>query len=96
LEFQIINKVSHLPPLSSLAIFLFVFQTLVKNINHEYKNETAHIAELLVKLKADAPDLAERVSELQKVDKYVSYGVSCPLWNCLYLVQWEILTLKLY
>jgi hypothetical protein len=43
----------------------------VKNVNLEYKNETAHIAELLVKLKADAPDLAEKVSELQKADRYV-------------------------
>jgi hypothetical protein len=44
----------------------------VKNINHEHKNETAHIAELLLKLKADSPDLAEKVSELQRADKYVS------------------------
>jgi hypothetical protein len=50
----------------------FVFQASVKNINLEYKKETAHIADLLVKLKADAPDLAEKVSELQKSDKYVS------------------------
>ena len=44
----------------------------MKTVNLEHKNETAHIAELLVKLKADAPDLAEKVSELQKADKYVS------------------------
>jgi len=44
----------------------------MKNVNLEHKNETAHIAELLVKLKADAPDLAEKVSELQKADRYVS------------------------
>jgi len=44
----------------------------VKNVNLEHKNETAQIAELLVKLKADAPDLAEKVSELQKADRYVS------------------------
>ncbi|XP_021917698.1 dolichyl-diphosphooligosaccharide--protein glycosyltransferase subunit 1 isoform X2 [Zootermopsis nevadensis] len=47
------------------------FLTSVKNINHEYKRETAHIADLLVKLKADAPDLAEKVSELQKADKHL-------------------------
>ena len=41
----------------------------MKNINQEYKTETSHIAELLAKLKADAPDLAEKVSELQKADK---------------------------
>jgi len=44
----------------------------VKNVNLEHKNETAHIADLLVKLKGDAPDLAEKVSELQKADRYVS------------------------
>lgn len=58
----------------------------MKNINHEHKNETAHIAELLVKLKADSPDLAEKVSELQKADKYVSC-VLHPLWNCSFSVQ---------
>ncbi|XP_069693452.1 dolichyl-diphosphooligosaccharide--protein glycosyltransferase subunit 1 [Periplaneta americana] len=47
------------------------FLTSMKNINHEYKNETSHIADLLVKLKADAPDLAEKVSELQKADKHL-------------------------
>lgn len=67
----------------------------MKNINHAYKNETAHIADLLVKLKADAPDLAEKVSELQKADKYVSYGVSGPSWNRSCSVQWKIFTLKL-
>ncbi|PSN53126.1 Dolichyl-diphosphooligosaccharide--protein glycosyltransferase subunit 1 [Blattella germanica] len=49
------------------------FLTSMKNVNQEYKTETAHIAELLVKLKADAPDLAEKVSELQKADKYVNF-----------------------
>lgn len=47
------------------------FLTSVKNVNLEYKNETAHIAELLAKLKADAPDLAEKVSELQKADRHL-------------------------
>ncbi|PNF17111.1 Dolichyl-diphosphooligosaccharide--protein glycosyltransferase subunit 1 [Cryptotermes secundus] len=47
------------------------FLASVKNINHEHKNETAHIAELLVKLKADSADLAEKVSELQKADKHL-------------------------
>jgi len=47
------------------------FLTSMKNVNLEHKNETAHIAELLVKLKADAPDLAEKVSELQKADRHL-------------------------
>jgi hypothetical protein len=69
------------------GVLVSVFQTSVKNINHEHKNETAHIAELLVKLKADSPDLAEKVSELQKADKYVSYDVLHPSWNCSSSVQ---------
>ena len=44
----------------------------MKNVNLEHKNETTHIGELLGKLKAEAPDLAEKVSELQKADRYVS------------------------
>lgn len=67
----------------------------MKNINHEYKRETAHIADLLVKLKADAPDLAEKVSELQKADKYVYYGVSGPSWKHSCSVQWKTFTVKL-
>jgi hypothetical protein len=51
------------------GIVISIFQTSVKSINHEHKTETAHIAELLVKLKADSADLAEKVSELQKADK---------------------------
>jgi hypothetical protein len=53
------------------GVLVSLFQASVKNINHEHKNETAHIAELLIKLKADSPDLAEKVSELQRADKYV-------------------------
>lgn len=47
------------------------FLTSMKNINQEYKTETGHIAELLIKLKADAPDLAEKVNELQKTDRHL-------------------------
>jgi FMN-dependent NADH-azoreductase len=68
------------------GIVITIFQASVKNINHEHKNETAHIAELLVKLKADSPDLAEKVSELQKADKYVS-SVLHPSWNYSFSVQ---------
>jgi hypothetical protein len=63
------------------GVLVSLFQASVKNINHEHKNETAHIAELLIKLKADSPDLAEKVIELQKADKYVSCGVLQPSWN---------------
>ncbi|XP_063236205.1 dolichyl-diphosphooligosaccharide--protein glycosyltransferase subunit 1 [Bacillus rossius redtenbacheri] len=45
------------------------FQSAMKSINADYKAEMGHIADLLVKLKADAPDVAEKVSELQKLDK---------------------------
>lgn len=41
----------------------------MKTLNLEHKNETAQISELLIKLKVDAPELAEKVSELQKLDK---------------------------
>jgi hypothetical protein len=69
------------------GILVYIFQASVKNINHEHKNETAHIAELLIKLKTDSPDLAEKVSELQKADKYVSCGVLHPSWNYSLSVQ---------
>jgi oligosaccharyltransferase complex subunit alpha (ribophorin I) len=42
---------------------------VVKTVNQEHKNETSHIADLLVKVKPDAPEIAEKVSELQKLDK---------------------------
>jgi len=45
------------------------FMNAVKTLNQEHKNETTHIAELLTKLKSDAPEIAEKVSELQKLDK---------------------------
>ncbi|XP_054279640.1 dolichyl-diphosphooligosaccharide--protein glycosyltransferase subunit 1 [Macrosteles quadrilineatus] len=45
------------------------FLSAVKALNQEHKTETAHMTELLAKLKVDAPELAERVSELQKLDK---------------------------
>lgn len=45
------------------------FQASMKNFNHYYKTETSHISELLTKLKTDAPDIAEKVLELQKLDR---------------------------
>ncbi|XP_049805250.1 dolichyl-diphosphooligosaccharide--protein glycosyltransferase subunit 1 [Schistocerca nitens] len=44
------------------------FQSAMKSINQEYKAQTSAIAELLLKLK-DAPDIVEKVSELQKADR---------------------------
>lgn len=42
---------------------------VIKNVNNEHKNETAKIGELLQKVKSDAPEIAEKVTELQKLDK---------------------------
>nr|CAD7425138.1 unnamed protein product [Timema monikensis] len=47
------------------------FQTSMKNINRDYKNETSHIAELVTKLKIDAPEIADKVLELQKLDTHL-------------------------
>nr|CAD7459342.1 unnamed protein product [Timema tahoe] len=47
------------------------FQTAMKNINRDYKNETAHIVELVTKLKIDAPEIADKVLELQKLDTHL-------------------------
>lgn len=48
---------------------VYTFSAVAKNINQDYKNETSNIADLLVKLKLDAPELAEKIFELQKADK---------------------------
>lgn len=53
----------------NLYKYINLFQNGVKAVNMEHKNETAQISELLVKLKADAPELADKVAELQKLDK---------------------------
>ncbi|XP_066996826.2 dolichyl-diphosphooligosaccharide--protein glycosyltransferase subunit 1 [Anabrus simplex] len=45
------------------------FQAAVKSKNQEYRTETAHIAELMSKLKSESPDIAEKVHELQKIDR---------------------------
>ncbi|KAJ8867481.1 hypothetical protein PR048_031283 [Dryococelus australis] len=45
------------------------FQASIKSINADYKAETGQIADLVVKLKSDAPDVADKISELQKLDK---------------------------
>lgn len=51
-------------------MLLFV-QTAMKNINQEYKVETTAMNDLLAKLKVDAPEIADKVAELQKADKWV-------------------------
>ncbi|XP_073987728.1 dolichyl-diphosphooligosaccharide--protein glycosyltransferase subunit 1 [Rhodnius prolixus] len=45
------------------------FNSLYKTINQEYKAETSCIAELLLKLKTEAPEVSEKISELQRLDK---------------------------
>ncbi|XP_071441704.1 dolichyl-diphosphooligosaccharide--protein glycosyltransferase subunit 1 [Hetaerina americana] len=45
------------------------FQAAMKSINLDYKNETTSIADLITKIKADAPELADKVSEIQKIDR---------------------------
>lgn len=45
------------------------YMSAMKTVTQDYKTYTQHIAELLTKLKPDAPDVAEKVSELQKIDK---------------------------
>jgi len=47
------------------------FNSAVKAINNDYKNETSQINEILKKLKVDGPDAADKVSELQKADKVI-------------------------
>ncbi|KAL1124131.1 hypothetical protein AAG570_001901 [Ranatra chinensis] len=52
------------------------FSYAIKNINQEHKTETTQISELLSKVKPEAPEIAEKISELQKLDKYLKdvYG----------------------
>ncbi|XP_046383465.1 dolichyl-diphosphooligosaccharide--protein glycosyltransferase subunit 1 [Ischnura elegans] len=45
------------------------FQAAMKSINQDYKNETANIGDLIIKIKSDAPELADKVSEIQKIDR---------------------------
>lgn len=45
------------------------FNTSMKNVNQEYKTETSHVAELSAKVKPDAPEVADKLSELQKLDR---------------------------
>lgn len=52
------------------------FNSSLKTITNDLKNETQAIADHQAKLKADGPELADKVAELQKLDK-VSYFDSC-------------------
>lgn len=45
------------------------FNSSVKSITNDLKNESNAIADLQAKLKADGPEFAEKISELQKLDK---------------------------
>lgn len=46
-----------------------LFNSAMKTINLDYKNTTTHISELSTKIKPDAADVAEKLSELQKLDR---------------------------
>jgi oligosaccharyltransferase complex subunit alpha (ribophorin I) len=58
------------------------FLTSVKALNQDYKAVTANISDLLVKLKQEAVDIADKVSELQKHDKHLKeiYGTQQSLY----------------
>ncbi|KAJ8688620.1 hypothetical protein QAD02_024415 [Eretmocerus hayati] len=45
------------------------YTSTVKNINQEYKNATAAVAELAQKLKGESGDVYDRIQELQKHDR---------------------------
>ena len=45
------------------------FQNSIKNLNLEHKTESAAVAELVAKIKSESPDIADRVEQLQKMDK---------------------------
>lgn len=52
------------------------FQATQKKLNSEHKNETQAIAELLTSLKQEAPEVADKVNELQKLDRLVKDQLS--------------------
>ena len=52
------------------------FQSTVKKIAVDQKNDTSAISDLANVLKTVAPDVAEKISELQKIDRYVSIKIS--------------------
>lgn len=45
------------------------FNAAAKNINQEYKNITGLISDIVAKLKPDAPEVSEKVAEIQRLDK---------------------------
>jgi len=47
------------------------FANSIKNLNLEHKTETAAVIELITKIKAEAPEISDRVDQLQKMDKSV-------------------------
>ncbi|KAJ1519740.1 hypothetical protein ONE63_004996 [Megalurothrips usitatus] len=57
-----LNKLKQIKDINS-------FNSALKSITNDLKNETQIIADHQVKLKADSPDVAEKVAELQKLDK---------------------------
>ena len=47
-----------------------IFQVTTKKIATDHKNDTSAIADLANVLKTVAPDVTEKISELQKYDRY--------------------------
>ncbi|KAG8228540.1 hypothetical protein J437_LFUL008997 [Ladona fulva] len=45
------------------------FQGAMKSINQSYKENTAAISDLVSKIKPDAAELADKISEIQKIDR---------------------------
>jgi len=55
------------------------YQGALKNLTQEHKQETQAINDLIQKHKAEAPELCENITELQRLDRgfwevYVTYG----------------------
>jgi oligosaccharyltransferase complex subunit alpha (ribophorin I) len=56
-----------------------VYQNALKNLTQEHKHETQAINDLIQKHKAESPELAENITELQRLDRgfwevYITYG----------------------
>ena len=41
----------------------------MKHLNIDHKNYTSNLAEILAKLKTDATEVADKITDLQKLDK---------------------------
>lgn len=59
-----LNKLKQIKDINS-------FNSSLKSVTSDLKAETQAIADHQTKLKSDGPELAEKVAELQKLDKVV-------------------------